>query len=285
MAESIMLLKNGHSSYRDKRCTQTSNTCPFDSLFVVVAAMYADHDHIKNQINSLAPDSELLSMIYDMFNDVGKTTVKHNALLRQRNVLLSSLFPAEEYECGLLVVDCKANANYIIPKLLPTELYSYVRIKECDRCGDKLLSKRCFVDIDIDEFERQRIENLNKCLLDSLICEHEQPSKCSCNGAKRIVETNFSNFIMIDLTLKEIISTLSLCDIPDKIKILGLQFSLKACIEFIGTEFTEFTGHYVSHVYRRNKQWEKYDDKKSQVLRSNIKNKIKGQVLFYVRDV
>lgn len=278
-----MNMKNGHLSYRGNRSIRTFNTCPFDSVFVVVAAMYADHDEIKKQINLLAPDSEFLSMICHMFNGDGKIAVKHNALLRQRNVILSSIFEGEEFECGLIAVDCRTNANYIIPKLLPAKMYSYNREKQCDRCEKHLLSNRCFVDIDMDEFDAQPIENLNACLLNSLVLE--QPSKCSCNGSKRIVDTNFSNFIMIDLSLKQSIKLLSLCDIPTKINILGITFSLKACIEFIGTENVDFIGHYVSHVYRRNAQWEIYDDQKSQVLRSNTKTKIKGQVLFYVREV
>lgn len=278
-----MLLKNGHVSYRDKRSIQTFNTCPFDSFFVVVAAMYADHDEIRNQINLLAPKSEFLSMITGMFNDVGKIAVKHNALLRQRNVILNSIFPGEEFECSLVAVDCRTNANYIIPKLLPSEMASYTREKLCDRCGEPVLSIRFFVDINMEEYETQPIENLNTFLLNSLI--FEQTSKCSCGGFKRIVETNFSHFIMIDLSLQQSIKLLSLCEIPTKINILGICFSLKACIEFIGTDHANFIGHYVSHVYRRNGQWEMYDDKKSQVLRSNTKVKIKGQVLFYVRDV
>lgn len=148
-----MLLKNGHVSYRDKRSIQTFNTCPFDSFFVVVAAMYADHDEIRNQINLLAPKSEFLSMITGMFNDVGKIAVKHNALLRQRNVILNSIFPGEEFECSLVAVDCRTNANYIIPKLLPSEMASYTREKLCDRCGEPVLSIRFFVDINMEEYE------------------------------------------------------------------------------------------------------------------------------------
>lgn len=283
IVESIMLLKNGHLSYRGKQSIRTFNTCPFDSFFAVVAAMYSDHDEIKNQINQLAPNSEFLSMIYDMFNDDSKTAVKYNALLRERNILLSSIFEAEVYDCGLRTVDCQANVNYIIPKLLPQEMYSYIREKQCDRCGEQISSKRCFVDIDIDKLEAQPIENLNSCLLDTIISE--QPSKCSCNGVKRIVNTNFSNFIMIDLTLKESIKWLSLCKLPTELNILGIKFSLKACVELIGANNAKITGHYISHVYRRNARWEMYDDKKSQVLRSNTTNKIQGQALFYVRVI
>lgn len=185
-----MLLKNGHMSSHGKQSIRTFHTCPFDSLFAVIAALYADHENIKNQINQLvpdspqskkqidqlAPDSTLLSMIYKMFNGIERIAIKHNALLRQRNLLLRSIFKGEEYECGLFTVDCQANVNYIVPKLLPLELYSYRRTKQCNRCNDVLVSNRCFVDINFEQFEQQSIQNLNSCLLDTLLTEEPSPA-------------------------------------------------------------------------------------------------------------
>lgn len=281
-AKNIMLMKNGHKTYRGKQTFATFNTCSFDAVFVVIAAMYADHDEIKNQINQAAPDSELLSMVHSMFNDNVKLTIKQNNLLRQRNDILCSLFQGEEYECHLVTVDCQANANYIIPKLLPTELYTYFREKKCDRCGHENVSKRCFVDIEMDVFETQTIQNLNSCLLDSLMSE--KVSKCPCGGTNQIVATKFSNFIIIDLTLRNNnVNWLHLSDVPSELNILGVKFSIKACIEFIPPTEANGIGHYIAHAYRRNQRWEMYDDKKTHVLRSSTKMKIQGQVLFYVR--
>lgn len=281
VAEGIMNLRNGNLSYRGKKTIRTFNTCPFDSVFTVVAAMYADHDEIKSQINQNASKSEFLSMIQFMFSDIGKVSSKNHALLCKRSAILCSIFSGEEFECNLISVDCQGNSNYIIPKLLPNELYSYAREKQCDRCLVKITSNRCFVDVDIDGFDNQPIGRLNSYLLDSLI--DEQPSRCECNGLKRIVGTHFSNFIMVDLTMRNAIKEFSLRDIPADINILGIKYSLKACIEFIPPLDENGIGHYVSHVHRRNARWETYDDKKAKVLRSSITKQMQGQVLFYVR--
>lgn len=283
MCRSIVLLKNGYFSNDGKRSIQTTNTCGFDSVFSVIAALYADYPDIKHQIDQLAPNNTFLSCITEMFTDDNTPIeTKYKRILRNRNVILKSIFSGTEYGNGLCYVDCATNVNYLLPKLLPKELYSYYRSKKCKRCNNKILSNRCFVDIDMDQFEAASVDKLNKCLLDTLISE--KPSKCSCNGFNENVETNFSNFIMIDLHLKTTIRLLSIFSIPLELNILGIRFALRGCIEYINmSEGTDVIGHYIGHSKRINSQWEMYDDLKSKVLRSNINSKIKGQIVFYVR--
>lgn len=285
-ADSIMMFKNGHLSVHGKRTIRTFNTCLFDSFFSLCAGMYADHRSVRNQIDPMTSDCEFSSMIHFMFNGSGRTITKHRTLLQKRNLLLSSIFDGDEFECGLTVVDCQSNANYLIPKLLPIELYSYRREKTCNLCVRTTVSNRCFVDIDFNQFSREPIHNLNKCLLETLI--HERSSTCECGGMMANTTKDFSSFIMIDLTLENGIKLISLCDVPKELNMLGNKFALKGCIEFIGqdkvVENSEPSiGHYRSHIYRCNKQWETYDDEKAKVFRSDINSQIKGQVLFYVQ--
>lgn len=281
--ESIMLLENGHNSYKGKKVIRTFNTCSFDSVFATVSAIFADHENVQKQIAQLAATSDFLSMVTNMFSNDTRPTIKENALLRERNKILQSIFDSIEYKNGLIEINCTANVNYIIPKLLPREVYSYYRKKQCDRCSDLIESHRCFVDLNIEKFEQCSIRDLNSCLLDSLLLEVEEVTPCPCNGTRQIIATEFSNFIMIDLHLLHTIKLISLSDIPQELNILGIRFALKGCIEYVGDESVKRVGHYVSHIYRRNKQWELYDDKKTRILRSNIQSQIKGQVLFYVR--
>lgn len=86
-SESIMLLKNGHLTHHRKQTIQTFNTCPFDSVFAMISAMYADHNNIKNQINELKSDSNFLSMIDEMFNGIGKIAIRYKTILRERNLI------------------------------------------------------------------------------------------------------------------------------------------------------------------------------------------------------
>lgn len=193
------------------------------------------------------------------------------------------------------MVDCATNANYIIPKVLPLKLYSYSRKKQCNRCNRNVMSNRCFVDINFEEYDKHGISNLNRCLIDSLIAE--KPSNCSsntCDGSEVLVQTEFSNFIVIDLQLKQAIKKIALHEIPKTLNILGIHFSLTGCMEFIGVvdelicsniNEDKRVGHCISQLYRSNSCWEMYDDMKAMVVRSDTKSKIQGQVLFYVKNI
>lgn len=136
----------------------TYNTCAFDSLYNIVAALYADFEEIKNEIDEIKSECKFSEMISAMFDGVSKPAIKNNSLLRQRNLILKSIFEGTsrttEFDKGLITIDCAANSNYIIPKALPTKLYSYIRKKQCDECDYAIVSHRCFVDINIPLFEQ-----------------------------------------------------------------------------------------------------------------------------------
>lgn len=273
----------------------TFNTCPFDSIFAAIAALYADYEIIKAQINDSVPESEFLKMVTSMFNDTDKSSIKLQSLLRKRNDILYSIFKdskqAIKYKNGLFNINCAANINYLIPKILPVALYSYARMKICENCKEKIMSNRCFVDIDMDQYEQRSIENLNSCLLDTLV--GEKSSTCSCGGSLKLYHTYFSNFIIIDLHLKHSIKEISLKDIPKTLNLLAIEYSLTACLEYIPTSSdliidpkskAKLVGHYVAHLFRNNR-WERFDDKKKKTTLSNIHAKIQGQVVFYAKNV
>lgn len=299
---SIILLKNGHLSIGETSI-QTSFTCSFDSLYTIIAAMYADVEEVKNQIDKnqpvknqideKEPGCQFLKMVFSMFHQEKSLGVRQNTLLRLRNNILKGIFEGskriKKFDSGLYSINCSANVNYLIPKALHKILYSYIRKKQCDQCDDVLVSSRCFVDINIELFERKSIKNLNKCLLETLLSESSSTSYCSCGGTRKITQTEFSNFIMIDLNLKHRIRMTTLNEIPKKMNILGIEFVIFGCIEFIGddsevTTVDDEIGHYVSHIFRNNKRWERYDDMHSKITRSNINEKIKAQILFYVKQ-
>lgn len=114
---------------------------------------------VKLQTDEVSSSSDFLSMIVETFSDGGKISAKYNSLLKQRNTILQEILVGEDYGNGLIYVDCKANVNYLIPKLLPKEMYSYYRKKRCNRCQEEIQSDRCFVDINIDLLEHESIQN------------------------------------------------------------------------------------------------------------------------------
>lgn len=253
--------------------------------------MYADFEEIKLQIDQLEPNCKFSHLVTSMFDSDKRIAIKQNSILRQRNEILKTIFQGTtqitEFSSGLSSINCSANVNYTIERTLPVNLYSYMRKKQCSQCFDEKISSRCFVDINIESFEQQPIRNLNSCLLDTLMSERF--SFCDCGGSRSVTETEFSNFIMVDLHLKHRIRETTLNDIPTTLHILGVNFIIFGCIEFIGDDtggmdVYDEIGHYVSHIFRTNKRWERYDDQKSKVTQSNTNAQIKAQVLFYVKE-
>lgn len=259
------------------------NTCCFDSIYVVIEALHADLPTFKAQINEL--DLPLSRMLLTANESKKKMNIRLSSLLKERNAILRSIFEskAKNFANGLVSINCAANANYLIAKLWP--MPSYVRKKQCENCGDIFVSSRVFLDIDIVLFEHQSVSDLNANLIDTLITE--RTSNCQCGGSRKLTDTQFSDVIVIDLHLKHHIKAVSLVEIPKSLNILGIRFDIYACIEFIGDELQmngneENIGHYVSHICRQ-KRWERYDDLKSQISKSVVTEKIKAQILFYIK--
>lgn len=288
ICSSIILLRNGFFSTAGKFSIQTMNTCPFDSFYVIVASMYADYVQVKNQIDQLAEHCIFSKMISNTFTTGETVNSKQKKLLRERNLVLLHVFKdlinAISFTNGLISINSAANCHFIIDKLLSDHMSSYTRIKQCTGCKKENVSNRPFVDINFELYNKLGIQKLNECLLQTLISE---PSgTCNCSSKSEIItHTRFSNFIAIDLQLYEDIKEISLNEIPEKLNILGIQFSLVGCIEFRGNCNDHIRiGHYVAHVYRPNKRWELYDDTQCKVAQSNLHAKIQGQILIYVKQ-
>lgn len=218
-------------------------------------------------------------MIKSMFDIKMQLSKKQKCLLTQRNEVLKTIFAGTDKMIeldGLISIECDDNVYNIIQKTLPKELHSYIRKKRCNECTFELSSERWFVDINFSQFQHLSIQGLNSCLLDCLMSDHT--TNCSCGGTLTVVHTEFSNFVMIDLTMKSEIVAFALKDIPKTLNVLSIGFKLFACIEYMNPE----AGHYVSHILR-NERWERYDDLRNKVTLSDLSSEIMVQVLFYVK--
>lgn len=164
-----ILLRNG-SYLSGKNPIHTYNTCPFDSVYAVFAALYADREDIRTKIDHLQSNCAFSKMVASMFSGESKLATKHKSLVQQRSEILSTLFEGSQQKTlfdGLTSIDCACNVNYLTPKLLPTTLYSLLRIRKCDKCEQSVESYRCYLDIDIFNFETKPMSELNSSILDS----------------------------------------------------------------------------------------------------------------------
>lgn len=83
VCKSIMLLKNGHLSV-GSTSIQTVYTCSFDSVYYIIAAMYADFKEISDQIDQLAKESDFARMVFTMFKSNTRPAIKQNVLLKEK---------------------------------------------------------------------------------------------------------------------------------------------------------------------------------------------------------
>lgn len=180
----VLLLRNGFVSKEKGTSIQSYNTCPFDSVFNVMAALYIDFEEVRASFDESNCEFTRIRIQQYAFNNTQTVAIKQNALLRQRNQILQNIFQGTDkiskFENGLISIDCNANVNYLLPKVLPVDLYSYSRESSCGQCAKVTSSHRCFVDINMELLEQKGVQNLNSCLLETLISE--VPSTCSCGS-------------------------------------------------------------------------------------------------------
>lgn len=277
--QSIILLPNGVSS-KGSNSLRIYNTCPFDSIFSIIAAMYADFNAVAEQIDrldqNLNVNSDFLHMINTMFRN-GDRESTLNSLLQQRNKILLEVFPKNRSQ-NASDLNCAGNVNVILEKILPKALYSYIREKcQCSQDNPDVLY-RCFLDIDFDKFRRKSIRELNQIIVDSFA---RQKRGSDCKRCKQVRKIEFSNFVMIDLQSDVQLEEISLNDIPKQLTLNSTNFKIFACIMFIPP--ITGIGHYVSHITKNN-VWEQFDDLKKEVIPSDENVKIQIHVLFYVKE-
>lgn len=279
----LVLLKNEFTS-TGRSPLHVENTCPFNALYMIIAALYADNQDVKSEVVRLINESKFCDMVVSMFGNEKSELKKQNKMHLKRNQILMPIFE----ELGRVIpvgkghsINCASSVNYIIQKVLPTTMKSYTQKLECEKCMYVSTSQKCFIDINFARMEELGIVNLGECLHNMLMNASEIPV-CRCGGQKKM-SLQFSPFVMIDLHLPDRIESIRLSEIPEELHICSTRFRLYACIEYIGDDNIDSLGHYVAHMRRANR-WEKFDDKKNKVDRSDLYSDLKAEILFYIRE-
>lgn len=162
-------------------------------------------------------------------------------------------------------------------------------MRKCDLCDSCVDSARTYLAVDGDELAMANMADLNNCLLDAIL--NERVPKCHCGGDRTLIQSDFGDVVLIDMSLRIGIKQYSLSEIPGELNFFDIMYDAYACIELIGHTTGESRGqiagrplgHYRSHILRSHKRWECYDDMKSKVSYSHVNTKINGQVLVYAK--
>lgn len=139
---------------------QIYNTCCFDSVFQVSAALYIDYGFFKLQIDSIE-DSEFCNMIKCACAENRKSLTDLDDLNCMRDNIMENVIANDHNtirtDKGLISIDCNSNVDYIVEHVWPRSLFSYTRRKWCEICKNTIVSNRCFIDLNLREFAKKRV--------------------------------------------------------------------------------------------------------------------------------
>lgn len=299
LARHIPKLKNGHrKKYNKNRTLRTYNTCCFDSVFQVAAALYTDYGSFKLQIDNIE-NSEFCEIIKMACAETRKSFTQLDDLYVMRDEIIENVIAnvhnTIKTDTGLITINCKSNVHYIVEHVWPQKLFSYSRSKWCVKCKDFNVSNRCFIDLNLIRFAQKTvlISDLNEHL-NEILPPEEGTIMCPNKPCQSLLQmhTYLSDVIMIDLQMIEQQDTkrFSINEAPAELVLCGYQFRIVAIIEFISDdaclqqEGEEPVGHYIPHIRRINNLWENYDDTSNKVTNSNRTRKMEVHTLFYMRE-
>lgn len=289
-AKEIPILSNGHRKYYGKQSSVlTYNTCAFDTIFQIFAAIFIDYEHIQNRFEE-NEEAEFYSMIAATFNYEKKGSGLMTDLYERRFGILKRVYAEKiiSTTSGLLTIDCNSNIAYTIEHAMPQSFFSYSRVKHCNSCSNSVLSRRVFIDINLELFasETVSIQDLNEHINIDLLCEVKK-SKCTTNLCSGMIEidTTFSEVVVIDLQLidEKLNKIFSINEVPQELDLRGIKYKIFAMAEYI-KKSGETIGHYIAHVRRFNNQWETYNDllKVTEIPSCNRRAEI--HTLFYIQQ-
>lgn len=264
----IPILKNGHRTIGTKKNTGivTTQTCPFDSIFQMFAACYADLTSFASKVDQ--DDSMFSTLIKNLFSE--------SEVYNLRNELLLNLFPekAISFECKLKAIDCETSVHHLLTKLVSKYplLQSSEIWRECDTCTFRSeIISRTFVPLQL---------NINLRDIQKFIKFNDSKKKCqNCCGmtkfSRRVNDvivfdtepTNYNNIIRESYMI-------GLEDLPTTVIVDGRRFILKGTVEYTNR-------HFVAHVRRNDGEWQTYDDINYAKIRKTPKRIFPVQ-LFYV---
>lgn len=177
-------------------------------------------------------------------------------IFKERDEILKSLDPiVKRSSNGFTVLDCTTSVDKIVHKLLPYTVYATPACK----CTGTDAKGYNYVPINGQQFAKLGIKNLQKCI--SLDFLKRKPCE-ECGSQKKI---KFSSYIIInaqpDVEPVKGFKKIKIADIPLKITIAGIEFNFSGIVECK-------PGHFLSHILRKNKVWETYNDSKFKVSKT-----------------
>lgn len=262
LLQTIPILPNIHEpvpATSPKPIVIADDTCTFDSMFFLFAALYIDNAKIAKRIK----DSDKM---FDEFVVAALSTSKMSKRVDKRGKALSKMFRERVVPQGFNV----DGMSLIMPLAEMVEvltkhsdmIYSANEYSVCKKCNNKI-KDRTHLYLPLDNMSNWQyfIKNLQACV-DKIDWTFDHVRKnCKC-GMQMELKIKFNSIVLINLWPQYPYPyndpvvypyPMDKNQITKQIQLDGKKYDFRGAIEARGP-------HAVAHVIRNNGQWETYDD-------------------------
>lgn len=258
----LPLLRNGQLLGRvrvARKDVTFYNTCSFDSLAQSVVAGYRDwanyHDYITVSKNEF----------YDFIRIFSKNGATARTY-KKRSTILSNMFAMQNNR-----IDCHFNISNLVSQKLLTDEPSYQISQQCRNCEQDIIDNRPVIDINTKPFYEKSMQALQSSINEKMSdAFYNKCIRCGCNDV--ISKVSGGNHLFIDIECLQWLKIaenmgyenwsglFTISQIPLRLLVGKLNYTLVSVIEYIGTSDPNDTGHYVAYIRRITGRWEIHND-------------------------
>lgn len=255
-SDRLPILPNGSTTHgnRKKKTIICHNTCSFDAVYQVYAAIYKDSKSIENCINES-------DCVFDVFIKKSFTKKTLEEVVEERAHLLCSLLEEKVVHCqeNTITLDAYMCFNEMMKKLetISKVIYSMEEIKHCKTCNLNIdVKKHTYVPRKFKGDWRIILPNLQK-----YIYEMNESTDQVCETCFSLLdrETHFAEHVIIDIEScypDDKIHPFKKDDVSKSITLKNQTYDFKAAVEYK-------PGHFIAHILRNNNIYETYDGLRS----------------------
>lgn len=237
-----------------------NNACAVDAVLHLLGCIFKDDQFSWHK----TADESSLTALLKAYVDGDEDRVYYNRV----KLLIECNYDVSVINFSEISLNCAGNVFNAIQRLCTDQFPSAIVSRNCG-CGGATVRKISTVEIDFEKLMEVGINDLSSCVLLDFAT---QKIFCKICQTEQKIESVYCNLIFLDLqpmkTSDKHLFLPSLClkSIPSQIDIGGVQYTIKAAIEYRPTGNASM-GHYVAHC-RKNGDWYSFDDTLKSIYKS-----------------
>lgn len=265
----VPLLPNGSELQRRMKSIVLTNTCAFDSLVSVYAALYIDNQIMRDKIdNSTSKFAQFIKLLFQQRNIDSKIEFARYEFLEE---IFADGKAIKEVK-NLVSINCHAPIGGLFRSMCTNNadiLASRQRMEKCSACSYEDTSESPFVNYSMKDFDFKNVQS-------SIVPEKTRVCG-ACMKKTVVIDDQFYELVVIDCELaSEKNEVTSIKEIQSQINLKGIEYELLATIEF-DSELK----HFIPHIKRESNDWETYDDLSRMKTNTDVNGEMLIFMLFY----